>query len=217
MADKELQTKLKVLSFFNQDWQKLKRTLPYFGRIFVHDDIMYATDGHIFCCTKNISDKRAFSFYKGRELKYLGEDEKEVKELVEKLEGGTKLERIIENFNYFDLHFDIDLSDFPLPVKLQASWSRRYDGERVTIDVENKELIFDFDGGMYEDGGVTATYSEVITGVEGKEIKIRLASWYILKVMQLTKTKKLHFDVFTERNHITCTAGDYTFLMIAQE
>ena len=215
MADKELTAKLKVLARFSQNFSKDKRNpyYYYFNRVFVHNDIMYATNGHIFCYTKNITDNKDFSFWYGKELAYLDKNDKSVQEVSEKLADGETLEKIIGVFNHSNLSFDIDLTDFILPVKLCVSWSYRYT-ERCIIDTENQELIFNFSGGKDELGGVTATYEEVITGVTGDKVKFTLPIWYVLEIMRATKTKKLHFECYTDRGHVTCKVNEYTFLMM---
>ena len=203
---------LKTLSFFNKSFTH--RESIFNDKIFVHNDIMYATDGRIFCWTKNVTEHKDFSFYKGKKFDYLSHEVQEVKEDAEALNDGEKLEKIIQQFNYFPFTFELDFSDYPLPVKLTDSFNERYFyNNTLSLDFNSEEATFYFHGGADEEGGVTSIYGDIIKNVSGEKVdKIELPIWYVIKVMELTKVKTIHFKCYPERNHISFTAGDYNFL-----
>lgn len=202
---KELKETFKVMGNF---CKKSKKDVdrPYYGKIFVHNDIMYATDGHIMVFTDNITDKKDFSYFDAKTLKYEGMD----KDIRVKTNEGKILERITESFTDFPVEFDIDFDDIPLPVKLQGLFKDRY-SEEVTVDLDSEEAKFDFEGGIVNDG-VTATYGDIIKNVQSAEgVKVKMAVWHVLKVMQVCKVKKIHYLCNAERKYCKFVVGKFTF------
>ena len=65
---KELEKRLKLMQRFNQVLGDKRSTYIntkiYTDKIFVHNDIMYATDGNIFVAAANLTDQKDFSFFK---------------------------------------------------------------------------------------------------------------------------------------------------------
>lgn len=202
---KELKETFKVMGNFCRK-SRNENDRPFYNRIFVHNDIMYATDGRIMVFTDNITDKKDFSYFNAKTLKYEGMD----KDIRVQTKEGKILERITESFTDFPVRFDIDFDDIPLPVKLQGTFQDRY-SEEVTIDLDSKEAKFDFEGGMDNDG-VTATYGDIIKNVESAEnVTVKMAVWHVLKVMQVCKVKKIHYLCNAERKYCKFVVGKYTF------
>lgn len=209
--DKQLEKSLKVLSWFNRPHSL--NTLIFDDKIFVHNDIMYSTDGKIFCWTENQTDIKDFCFFKGKKFDFYDPKVQEVKEDNKALQSGDKLERIIKQFNYYPLEFDVDFSDYPLPLKLMDSWKNRYFNNSLFLNFETAEATFKFCGGEDEPGGVTAIYGDIVKNITGKKTdKIGFPMWYILKVMDVLKVKKIHFKCYPERRHLSFKVGNYNFL-----
>ena len=72
---KELEKRLKIMQRFNQN-----ERFFYGDKIFVHNDIMYATDGHIFVVSSNLTDDKDFSLFKcnNKKFEYMDSSNKEV-------------------------------------------------------------------------------------------------------------------------------------------
>lgn len=202
---KELKETFKVMGNFCRK-SRNENDRPFYNRIFVHNDIMYATDGYIMCLTDNITDKKDFSYYDAKTLNCEGMDS----DTRVNTNEGKVFEKIIESYADFPVEFDIDFDDIPLPVKLQGTFKDRY-SEEVTIDLDSKEAKFDFEGGMDNDG-VTATYGDIIKNVESAEnVTVKMAVWHVLKVMQVCKVKKIHYLCNVERKYCKFVVGKYTF------
>ena len=86
----ELEKRLKLMQHFNQVLSKLsnKRSMDtkkkfYNDKIFVHNNIMYATDGYIFVVSSNLTDCKDFSFFKcnNRKFEYMDSGIQEVNEI----------------------------------------------------------------------------------------------------------------------------------------
>ena len=82
---KELEKRLKIMTRFNQKRSKRCEKRFYCDKIFVHNGIMYATDGHIFIVSSNLTDCKDFSFFKceSKKFKYMDSGTQEVKEYKE--------------------------------------------------------------------------------------------------------------------------------------
>ena len=212
--DKQLEKRLKVLSWFNR--HDGLSTLIYNDKIFVHNDIMYSTDGKIFCWTENQTDTKDFCFFKGKKFDFCDPEVQEVKEDSKALQSGDRLERIIKQFNYYPLEFDIDFSEHPLPLKLMDKWGNRYCNNFVFLDFETAEATFNFCGGVEKPGGITGIYGDIIKNITGEKTeKIKFPMWYILKIMDILKVKKIHFKCYPERRHLSFKIGNYNFLAMA--
>ena len=106
---KELEKRLKLMQHFNQvlgDKRYIEERI-YNNKIFVHNDIMYATDGHILVVAANLTDQKDFSFFKcnGKKFEYLDSSVQEVKEDKEALRDGEAFEKILQQFNYTSFYF----------------------------------------------------------------------------------------------------------------
>lgn len=214
---KELEARLKLMSRFNQVTSRRGKVSVYTDKIFVHDKIMYATDGHIFVYADNLTDNEAFSFFAGKKFVY--KDDREAKEDAEYLNNGARLERIISQFNYYPLCFDINFEDYPLPAKLMGNWSNRYINNLCTINFQTEECTFDFEGGADSIGGVTGIYGDILQNIEGEkpEAELKIQIWFILEIMKVCKVKKIHIQCYPERKHYTCKVGDYTFIFMGAD
>ena len=210
---KELEKRLKIMERFNQRSKQMEERL-YYGKIFVHNDIMYATDGHIFVAAANLTDYKDFSFFKcnNKKLEYMDSSNKEVKEIKEVTKDGKNLENVLQKFNHASVSFDIDFEDSPLPVKLCSSWSKRH-RDIITINLQTEEAIIDFCGGLDSPDGVTANY-DIIKNVSGELPKnpVRFELWRIMEIMKQCKVKKIHIESDVEKHLNMCKVKDYTFI-----
>ena len=213
---KELEKRLKLMQHFNQvlgDKRYTKKKI-YNDKIFIHNDIMYATDAHIFVAAANLTDQKDFSFFKcGKKFEYMDSSTQEVKEDKEALGDGKTLEKVLQQFNYTSVSFDIDFEGYPSPVKLCSSWSRRFE-DTLTVNFQTEEAIIDFCGGLEAYGGVTVTYGDIIKNISGTipENPIHFSFWHIMEIMKQCKVNKVHIESYPDRHHNTCKVGDYTFL-----
>ena len=214
---KELEKRLKLMQHFNQvpGDKRYKRANICNDKIFVHNDIMYATDGYIFVVASNLTDQKDFSFFKcnGKKFEYLDASVQEVKEGKEALRDGEALEKILQPLYYDSFSFDIDFEGYPLPVTLCSSWSTRRK-DKLTVNFQTEEAVIDFCRGLEEPGGVTGTYGDIIKNVSGTipEKPMELAFWHIMEIMKQCKVKKVHIESYPKRHLNTCKVGDYTFL-----
>ena len=214
---KELEKRLKLMQRFNQVLGSKRYTAEkiYHDKIFVHDGIMYATDGHIFVVAANLTDRKDFSFFKcsGKKFEYLDSSVQEVKEDKEALGDGEELEKILQPLCYDSVSFDIDFEGCPLPAKLCSGWSTRWE-DKLTVNFQTEEAVVDFCGGLEVPGGVTGTYGDIIKNVSGivPEKTMKFAFWHILEIMKQCKVNKIHIESYPERHVSTCKVGDYTFL-----
>ena len=214
---KELEKRLKLMQSFNQVLgdKRYTRAKIYNDKIFVHNDIMYATDGHIFVAAANLTDQKDFSFFKcnGKKFEYLDSSVQEVKEDKEAFRDGEALERILQPLNCTSVSFDIDFEGYTLPVKLCSSWSNRLK-DAMTVNFQTEEAVIDFCRGLEAEGGVTGTYGDIVKNVSGTipEKTMKLAFWHIMGIMQQCKVNKIHIEYYPERHLNTCKVGDYTFL-----
>ena len=214
---KELEERLKLMKRFNQvrgDKSMYTKKI-YNDKIFVHNDIMYATDAHIFVAAANLTDQKDFSFFKcdGKKFEYLDSSDKEVKEVKEASGDGKTFEKLLQQFNYTSVSFDIDFEGYTMPVKLCSSWNKRYK-DTLTVNFQTEEAIIDFCGGLEAVGGVTGTYGDIIKNVSGTipENPVHFAFWHIMEIMKQCKVNKVHIESYPDRHHNTCKVGDYTFL-----
>ena len=212
---KELEKRLKIMERFNQKRSKQTEERLYYGKIFVHNDIMYATDGHIFVVSSNLTDYKDFSFFKcnNKKFEYMDSVMREVKEVSKLSKDGEILENVLQKFNHASVSFDIDFEDYPLPVKLCSSWSSRI-ADTMTINLQTEEVIIDFCGGLESPGGVTANYGDIIKNVSGELPKnpIRFELWHIMEIMKQCKVKKIHIESNTDKHINMCKVKDYTFI-----
>lgn len=216
---KELEKRLKLMQHFNQvmgDKRSfyIKKRI-YNDKIFVHNGIMYATDGHIFVAAANLTDRKDFSFFKcsNKKFEYMDSSTQEVKEDKEAFGDGKTFEKLLQPLDCASVSFDIDFEGYPLPVKLCSSWSSRHK-DTMTVNFQTEEAIIDFFGGLEADGGVTATYGDIIKNVSGAipENPVHFALWHIMEIMKQCKVNKIHIESYTDRHINTCKVGDYTFV-----
>ena len=216
---KELEKRLKLMQRFNQVLgdKRYTRAKIYNDKIFVHNDIMYATDAHIFVAAANLTDQKDFSFFKcsSKKLEYLDSSDKEVKEDKEAFGDGKTFERLLEPLNCASVSFDIDFEGYTLPVKLCSSWSRRFE-DTMTVNFQTEEAIIDFCGGLEAVGGVTGTYGDIIKNISGTvpENPIHFLFWHIMEIMKQCKVKKIHIESYPDVHRNTCKVGDYTFVFM---
>ena len=212
---KELEKRLKLMRLFNQKESRWSVKRLYNDKIFVHNDIMYATDGHIFVAAVNLTDRKDFSFFKcgSKKFEYLDSSDKEVKEDKEASGDGKTFEKLLQPLNCASVSFDIDFEGYTLPVKLCSIWNKRYK-DTLTVNFQTEEAIIDFCGGLEAVGGVTATYGDIIKNVSGTipENPIHFAFWHIMEIMKQCKVNKIHIESYTDRHINTCKVGDYTFV-----
>ena len=207
---KELEKRLKIMQHFNQN-----KRFFYGDKIFVHNNIMYATDGHIFVASSNLTDYKDFSFFKcnNKKFEYMDSSNKEVKEDKETTKDGKILENVLQKFDCASVSFDIDFGDKPLPAKLCSSWSKRH-RDKITINLQTEEAIIDFCRGLDSPDGVTANYEDIIKNVSGKLPKkpIHFELWHIMEIMKQCKVKKIHILSDTDKHINMCKVKDYTFI-----
>ena len=212
---KELEKRLKLMQRFNQKRSKWEKERLYYDKIFVHNNIMYATDGHIFVISSNLTDYKDFSFFKcnNKKFEYMDSNNKEVKEIEEATKDGKNLENVLQKFDCASVSFDIDFEDSPLPTKLCSSWSSRI-ADTMTINLQTEEAIIDFCGGLESPGGVTANYGDIIKNISGTvpENPIHFAFWHIMEIMKQCKVKKIHIESNTDKHINMCKVKDYTFI-----
>ena len=214
---KELEKRLKLMQHFNQKRKWYGRRFFYYDKIFVHNGIMYATDGFIFVAAANLTDQKDFSFFKcnNKKFEYLDSSDKEVKEDKEASGDGKTLEKVLQPLNCASVSFDIDFEGYPLPIKLCSSWSLRY-RDTMTVNFQTEEAIIDFYGGLEADGGVTGTYGDIIKNISGTipENPIYFSFWHIMEIMKQCKVNKIHIESYPDRHINTCKVGDYTFVFM---
>ena len=214
---KELEERLKLMRCFNQVLgdKRYTRAKIYNDKIFVHNNVMYATDAHIFVAAANLTDQKDFSFFKcgSKKFDYLDSSNKEVKEDKEASGDGKTFEKLLLPLNCASVSFDIDFEGYPLPTKLCSSWSRRYK-DTLTVNFQTEEAIIDFCGGLEAVGGVTRTYGDIIKNVSGTvtENPVHFAFWHIMEIMKQCKVKKIHIESYPDVHRNTCKVGDYTFV-----
>ena len=213
---KELEKRLKLMRCFNQVLgdRRYTRAKIYNDKIFVHNDIMYATDGNIFVTASNLTDQKDFSFFKcsSKKFEYLDSSDKEVKEDKEATGDGKTFEKILQPLNCVSVSFDLDFDfeGYTLPVKLCNSWSSRH-RDTMTINFQIEEAIIDFCGGLEATGGVTVTYGDIIKNISGTvpENPIHFSFWHIMEIMKQCKVNKVHIEFYPDRHISTCKVGDY--------
>lgn len=215
---KELEKRLRLMQHFNQvkgDKRSYIRKFICNDKIFIHNDIMYATDGNIFVAAANLTDQKDFSFFKSdsKKFEYMDSSTQEVKEYKEATGDGKTFEKLLQQFNYTTVSFDIDFEGYTLPVKLCSSWSSRYK-DTLTVNFQTEEAIIDFCGGLEAVGGVTGTYGDIIKNISGAipENPVHFAFWHIMEIMKQCKVNKIHIEFYPDRRINTCKVGDYTFV-----
>lgn len=217
---KELEERLKLMQHFNQVLgdKRYTRAKIYNDKIFVHNDIMYATDAHIFVAAANLTDQKDFSFFKcgNKKFEYMDSSDKEVKEDKEATGNGKTYEKLLQPLNCASVSFDIDFEGYTLPVKLCSSWSSRH-RDTMTVNFQTEEAVIDFCGGLKEVGGVTGTYGDIIKNVSGTipENPVYFSFWHIMEIMKQCKVNKIHIESYTDRHINTCKVGDYTFVFMS--
>ena len=216
----ELEKRLKLMQHFNQVLgdkrsMHLKKKFFFNDKIFVHNNIMYATDGHIFVVSSNLTDYKDFSFFKcnNKKFEYMDSSNKEVKEIKEVTKDGKNLENVLQKFNHASVSFDVDFEDCPLPTKLCSSWSKRH-RDKIAINLQTEEAIIDFCRGLDSPDGVTVNYGDIIKNVSGELPKkpIRFELWHIMEIMKQCKVKKIHIESDTDKHINMCKVKDYTFI-----
>ena len=217
---KELEKRLKLMQRFNQvmgDKRSMCTKKIYNDKIFVHNDIMYATDAHIFVAAANLTDRKDFSFFKcsNGKFEYLDSSDKEVKEDKEASGDGKTFEKLLQPLSCASVSFDLDFEGYTLPVKLCSSWSTRWK-DTLTVNFQTEEAIIDFCGGAEAVGGVTGTYGDIIKNISGTipENPIHFAFWHIMEIMKQCKVNKVHIESYPEKHLNTCKVGDYTFVFM---
>lgn len=214
---KELEKRLRLMGYFNQvlGSKRYNEGQIYNNKIFIHNDIMYATDGHILVVARNLTDRKDFSFFKcsGKKFEYLDSSVQEVKEDKEALRDGEALEKILQPLNCDSVSFDIDFEGCPLPTGLCSGWSTRWE-DQLTVNFQTEEAVVDFCGGLEAPGGITGTYGDIIKNVSGTipGKTMKLAFWHIMGIMKQCKVNRVHIESYPERHISTCKVGDYTFL-----
>ena len=214
---KELEKRLKLMQRFNQvrGDKRYTQARIYNDKIFVHNGIMYATDGFIFVAASNLTDRKDFSFFKcgNKKFEYMDSSDKEVKEVKEASGDGKTFEKLLQPLDCASVSFDIDFEGYPLPVKLCSSWSKRY-RDTMTVNFQTEEAIIDFCGGLEAVGGVTGTYGDIIKNVSGTipENPVHFAFWHIMEIMKQCKVNKIHIESYPDIHRSTCKVGDYTFV-----
>ena len=214
---KELEKRLKIMERFNHKRSKQTEERLYYGKIFVHNDIMYATEGHIFVVSSNLTDCKDFSFFKcnNKKFEYMDSSIQEVKEIEEATKDGKILENVLQKFNQASVSFDVDFGDSLFSSKLCSSWSKRH-RDTIAINLQTEEAIIDFCRGLESPGGVTANYEDIIKNVSGELPKnpIRFELWHIMEIMKQCKVKKIHILSDTDKHINMCKVKDYTFIFM---
>lgn len=217
---KELEERLKLMQRFNQVLgdKRYTRAKIYNDKIFVHNDIMYATDAHIFVAAANLTDQKDFSFFKcgNKKFEYLDSSDKEVKEDKEATGNGKTYEKLLQPLSCASVSFDLDFEGYTLPVKLCSSWSSRH-RDTMTVNFQTEEAVIDFCGGLEAVGGVTGTYGDIIKNISGTipENPVHFSFWHIMEIMKQCKVNKIHIESYTDRHTNTCKVGDYTFVFMS--
>ena len=212
---KELEKRLKIMQRFNQKRSKWGEERLYYDKIFVHNDIMYATDGHIFVVSSNLTDCKDFSFFKcnNKKFEYMDSGIQEVKEIEEATKDGKTLENVLQKFNHTSVSFDVDFGDSLFSSKLCSSWSKRH-RDTIAINLQTEEAIIDFCGGLESPGGAIANYEDIIKNVSGELPKnpIRFELWHIMEITKQCKVNKIHIESNTDKHVNMCKVKDYTFI-----
>ena len=209
---KELEKRLKIMERFTHKRSKQTEERLYYGKIFVHNNIMYATDGHIFVVSSNLTDYKDFSFFKcnNKKFEYM-DSSQEVKEIKETTKDGKILENVLQNFNHTSVSFDVDFGDNLFSSKLCSSWSKRH-RDIITINLQTEEAIIDFCGGLDSDG-VTANYDIIKNvSVELPKNPVRFELWHIMEIMKQCKVNEIHIESNTDKHINMCKVKDYTFI-----
>ena len=213
----ELEKRLKIMRRFNQKRNKCEKRF-YCDKIFVHNNIMYATDGHIFVVSSNLTDCKDFSFFncKNKKFEYMDSSIQEVKEIKEVSNDGETLENVLQKFNHTSVSFDVDFGDNLFSSKLCSSWSKRH-RDTLTVNFQAEEAVIDFCGGLEADGGVTGTYGDIIKNVSGELPKnpIKFELWHIMEIMKQCKVNKIHIESDAENHLNMCKVKDYTFIFMS--
>ena len=213
----ELEKRLKLMQRFNQvlGAKRSMYTKKFFSdKIFVHNNIMYATDGHIFVAAANLTGQKDFSFFKcnNKKFEYMDSSNKEVREIKETTKDGKNLENILQKFDCASVSFDVDFGD-SFSSKLCSNWSKRH-RDKIAINLQTEEAIIDFCGGLESPGGITANYGDIIKNVSGELPKnpIRFELWHIMEIAKQCKVKKIHIESNTDKHLYMCKVKDYTFI-----
>ena len=217
----ELSKKLNVMADFARAFNY--STYVSTDRVFQHDGRLYATDGRIMIVTETDS-KPGLRYYERQTLKspfkaFTKESSQKARETIKYLESNNFMEKLIDRWNYSDLTFTLDFSDFDLPASLmkrQNTTKTRYNNKNVCLHFAENEGVFQY-GCPDDNDSVTATYSDILKNVEGKAQNIATRIWYIIAMLKLQKDKKLSFEVFTERGHCRVKTDEFTFYFTLNE
>ena len=219
---KELEERLKLMQHFNQvhgdkRCMYIKKKI-YNDKIFVHNDIMYATDANIFVAAANLTDQKDFSFFKcsNKKFEYMDSSNQEVKEDKEASGDGKTLEKVLQPLDCTSVSFDIDFEGYTLPTKLCSGWSLRH-RDTMTVNFRTEEAIIDFCGGVEADGGITGTYGDIIKNISGTipENPIHFSFWHIMEIMKQCKVKKIHIESNTDKHYNMCKVKDFKFIFMS--
>ena len=216
---KELEKRLNLMQRFNQvrGERSMYAKKIYNDKIFVHNGIMYATDGFIFVSAANLTDQKDFSFFKcnNKKFEYMDSGVTEVKEDKEATGDGKTFEKLLQPLNCASVSFDIDFEGYPLPVKLCSRWIKRY-RDTMTVNFQTEEAVIDFCGGAEADRGVTGTYGDIIKNISGTipENPVHFSFWHIMEIMKQCEVNKVHIESYPEKLRNTCKVGDYTFVFM---
>lgn len=217
---KELEERLKLMQHFNQvrGERSMYTKKIYNDKIFIHNDIMYATDAHIFVAAANLTDQKDFSYFKcsNKKFEYMDSSAQEVKEDKEATGDGKILEKLLKPLSCASVSFDVDFEGYTLPVKLCSRWTKRY-RDILTVNFQTEEAVIDFCGGAEADRGVTGTYGDIIKNVSGTipENPVHFSFWHIMEIMKQCKVNKIHIEYYPEKRFNTCKVGDYTFVFMS--
>ena len=213
---KELENRLKLMRRFNQVLKGDVKEKICNNKIFVHNSIMYATDGYILVVAANLTDQKDFSFFKcsSKKFEYMDSSFPVVKKMREDLRDGEVFEKILQPLNCASVSFDIDFEGYSMPAKLCSSWSTRWK-DKMHVNLQTGEAVIDFCGGVEVNGSVTGTYGDILKNVSGTapENPLEFDFWHIMEIMKQCKVKKLHIEFYPDRHASTCKVGDYTFFL----
>lgn len=206
---KELEKTLKFLSKVSKKGKNVAEKL-YHNRIFVHNDIMYATEGHMMAVCKNLTETKDFAYFEGKNFDFVKVENLEKSKFFSNLDKRIFFEKIFDRYTDFDLTFTLDFAGYKIPYSLQSCHTER-SKDKLIVDFVNNEVTFDFLEGAEKDG-VTAIYSEALKDVKAEKEadKITLMTWNILDFMKETKSTEVTIQVNTERRYCKMEVGKYT-------
>lgn len=216
---KELEKILKILDRYNK--QQYSNTRVYNDKIFIHDGLIYSTDGRIFCYTENKTEQKDFSWFnKNKTVFSLEENKQKIKETKEGTKEGNILEKIIKNFDFFDCKYTLDFSGYDLPYSVMSGFKKRYN-DRITIDFDKMEIsiennFFNSDYSLEEKDWASITYGDVLTVIDKdtKEDVISFPAWFLLLPLKQLKEKKVSIESNTQKKYNRFSIGDFHFIFM---